>query len=72
MGGPYNYNASVDCGNPAVIACDDPSKNIGWDSVHLTEAAYRLIANGLMKGPYSLPQINTLCLMNTSSGYFSI
>ncbi|RZB63650.1 GDSL esterase/lipase isoform C [Glycine soja] len=44
MGGPYNYNAAADCGDPGAIACDDPSKHIGWDSVHFTEAAYRIIA----------------------------
>ncbi|KAG4384199.1 hypothetical protein AAZX31_13G214100 [Glycine max] len=71
MGGPYNYNTTADCGNPGVSACDDPSKHIGWDNVHLTEAAYRIIAEGLMKGPYCLPQINTSCLMNVSSGYFN-
>ncbi|TKY71812.1 GDSL esterase/lipase [Spatholobus suberectus] len=49
MGGPYNYNASANCGDLGVIACDDPSKHIGWDGVHLTEAAYRLIAEGLIK-----------------------
>ena len=71
MGGPYNYNASADCGDPGVNACDDPSKHIGWDGVHLTEAAYRIIAQGLIKGPYCLPRFNTLCLINTSYGHFN-
>ncbi|KAK7306567.1 hypothetical protein VNO77_44516 [Canavalia gladiata] len=72
MGGPYNYNASTECGHPDVIACDDPSQYIGWDGVHLTETAYRLIAEGLINGPYSLPQFHTLCFANNVSvGYFS-
>lgn len=71
MGGPYNFNKLTNCGNPSVIACDDPSKHIGWDGVHLTEAAYRFIAKGLIKGPYSLPQFSTLCFRNVSFGYFN-
>ncbi|KAK7302909.1 hypothetical protein RJT34_13806 [Clitoria ternatea] len=70
MGGLYNYNESVNCGNPGAIACDDPSQCIGWDGVHLTEAAYRLIAQGLINGPYSRPQFNTLCFLNVSSAHF--
>ncbi|XP_057433698.1 GDSL esterase/lipase At1g28600-like [Lotus japonicus] len=70
MGGPYNYNASAGCGSPGVIACDDPSEYIGWDGIHLTEAAYGFIADGLMNGPYSVPQFSTLCLKNNvNSGY---
>ncbi|WJX26759.1 acetylajmaline esterase [Trifolium repens] len=68
-GGPYNYNKSEPCGNPGVIACDDPSKYIGWDGIHLTEAAYRLIADGIINGPCSVPQISTLCSINVNSGY---
>ncbi|CAJ1961864.1 unnamed protein product [Sphenostylis stenocarpa] len=71
MGGPYNYNASRLCGHPSVIACDDPSKYIGWDGVHLTEAAYKFIAQGLIEGPYSLPQFSSLCFTNVSFGYFN-
>ncbi|CAL0334434.1 unnamed protein product [Lupinus luteus] len=52
-GGSYNYNGSVVCGNPGVIACDDPSQHIAWDGIHLTEAAYRLIAKNIINGPYS-------------------
>ncbi|KAJ1393985.1 SGNH hydrolase superfamily [Sesbania bispinosa] len=71
MGGRYNYNASAACGNPGVVACDDPSQYSGWDGVHLTEAAYRLIADGLINGPYSLPQFSTSCFMNATFGYFN-
>ncbi|KOM24662.1 hypothetical protein LR48_Vigan2404s000100 [Vigna angularis] len=51
-GGPYNFNVSIQCGDPGVNACDDPSKYIGWDGKHLTEAAYKLIAQAFIKGPY--------------------
>ncbi|KAK7302911.1 hypothetical protein RJT34_13808 [Clitoria ternatea] len=70
-GGPYNYNTSAVCGDPGVIACDNPSQYIGWDGLHLTEAAYKFITDGLINGPYSHPQFKTLCFMNVSCGYFN-
>jgi len=59
------------CGKPGVpvSVCDDPSQYITWDGVHFTEAAYRLIADGLIKGPYSVPQFSNLCFMDVSYGY---
>lgn len=73
IGGPYNYNTSKACGDPDVIACEDPSQYIGWDGIHLTEAAYKLIADGLINGPYCVPQFSNLCFMNVSNeyGYFN-
>ncbi|KAI9096300.1 hypothetical protein K1719_026019 [Acacia pycnantha] len=52
-GGAYNYNASAMCGEEGVKACDDPSKHISWDGLHLTEAAYRLMAQALVNRPYA-------------------
>ncbi|CAJ1961868.1 unnamed protein product [Sphenostylis stenocarpa] len=63
MGGRYNYNTLRVCGNQNVSACDDPWKHIGWDGVHLTEAAYTFIAQGFLEGPYSLPQFSTSCVV---------
>lgn len=68
MGGSYNFGSET-CGKPGVIACDDPSQYIGWDGVHLTEAAYRLIADGIINGPCSVPQFSNLCSMNVSYEY---
>ena len=69
-GGPYNVNTSVKCGDPSVSACDDPSKYVSWDGVHLTEAAYRWISSGLLQGPYTIPQINISCIsQNVTPGY---
>ncbi|KAJ4818491.1 GDSL esterase/lipase [Rhynchospora pubera] len=56
-GGPYNYNSSATCGQPGVPACSNPSTYINWDGIHLTEAAYRIVATGWMKGPYAHPPI---------------
>ncbi|XP_058761874.1 GDSL esterase/lipase At1g28590-like [Vicia villosa] len=68
MGGSYNFNGLKPCGKPGVVACDDPSQYIGWDGIHLTEAAYKLIADGIINGPYSFPQFSNLCFMNVSYG----
>ncbi|KAJ7968680.1 GDSL esterase/lipase [Quillaja saponaria] len=57
-GGPYNYITSAQCGNSGVSACDDPSQYVGWDGIHLTEAAYRWIVQGLLQGPYAIPEIS--------------
>ncbi|KAJ4777055.1 GDSL esterase/lipase [Rhynchospora pubera] len=56
-GGPYNYNLVATCGQPGVSACLNPSTSINWDGIHLTEAAYRIIATGWLKGSYAHPPI---------------
>ncbi|KAF8107863.1 hypothetical protein N665_0116s0068 [Sinapis alba] len=42
--------------------CSDPSKYVGWDDVHMTEAAYRFMAEGVLKGPYAIPPFDWSCL----------
>nr|GMD11531.1 GDSL esterase/lipase At1g28590-like [Ipomoea batatas]GME21529.1 GDSL esterase/lipase At1g28590-like [Ipomoea batatas] len=58
--GPYHYHSSVDCGGPGSTTCDDPSTYVSWDGVHLTEAAYKLIATGLLQGPFTIPHMSEL------------
>lgn len=58
-GGPYN--ASVGCGDRAATVCNDPSKYVCWDGIHLTEAAYKTIAQGLLGGPYTTVPITQAC-----------
>lgn len=60
-GGPYNFNLSVGCGDPPTTGCPDPTTYVCWDGLHLTEAANRLIVEGLFEGPYSSPPINLIC-----------
>ncbi|OIT20067.1 PREDICTED: GDSL esterase/lipase At1g28590-like [Nicotiana attenuata] len=60
-GGPYNYDSLTSCGSPPSNVCENPSSYVSWDGIHLTEAAYRLIAKGLLQGPYTIPRINELC-----------
>ncbi|XP_075496518.1 GDSL esterase/lipase At1g28580-like isoform X1 [Primulina tabacum] len=60
-GGLYNYNVSVLCSFPSATCCEDPSLYVSWDGVHLTEAAYRFLAQGLLEGNYTVPQLSTIC-----------
>ncbi|XP_010912659.1 GDSL esterase/lipase At1g28650 isoform X2 [Elaeis guineensis] len=58
-GGPYNV--FVACGDRAATVCNDPSKYVCWDGIHLTEAAYGTIAQGLLEGSYATPPITQAC-----------
>ncbi|PIN23291.1 Sinapine esterase [Handroanthus impetiginosus] len=60
-GGPYNFNDLVRCGNPGATCCNDPSIFTSWDGLHFTEAACRLIAQGLLQGPYTTPRFKDIC-----------
>ncbi|KAJ7968682.1 GDSL esterase/lipase [Quillaja saponaria] len=54
-GGPYNFNNSARCGHTGSKACSNPAIYSNWDGIHLTEAAYKYIAKGLINGPFSTP-----------------
>jgi len=56
-GGKYNFDLKAACGMPGVAACANPSAYVDWDGVHLTEAAYHLVADGWLRGPYANPPI---------------
>ncbi|XP_020238694.1 GDSL esterase/lipase At5g45910 isoform X1 [Cajanus cajan] len=58
-GGPYNFNMSARCGHNGSKACANSSTYANWDGFHLTEAAYRYIAQGLVNGPFSYPPLKT-------------
>ncbi|XP_051125549.1 GDSL esterase/lipase At1g31550-like [Andrographis paniculata] len=67
-GGTYNYNPAKQCGGtPQAACCRDPAEYINWDGVHFTEAANRLIAQGLLQGSYTDPPFSTICLINSTS-----
>ncbi|XP_057764370.1 GDSL esterase/lipase At1g28570-like [Salvia miltiorrhiza] len=57
--GPYKVDTRVLEGGAK--ACKDPSQYVSWDGLHLTEAAYRVIAKGLIKQSYTIPPINSSC-----------
>ncbi|PUZ40974.1 hypothetical protein GQ55_9G466000 [Panicum hallii var. hallii] len=59
-GGPHNSGVLISC-NATSVLCPDPSEHISWDGLHLTEAAYRLVALGVLHGPYAAPSILSTC-----------
>nr|GMD83261.1 GDSL esterase/lipase At1g28590-like [Ipomoea batatas] len=63
VGGPYNYNNNVGCKVPESSVCEHPSSYVSWDGIHLTEAAYKWIAHGLLKGTYMTPRISDACIL---------
>lgn len=46
-------------GKIVIKICSDPSKRINWDGPHLTEAPYKLTAQGLVEGPFSNPSLKS-------------
>ncbi|XP_042426392.1 GDSL esterase/lipase At1g31550-like isoform X2 [Zingiber officinale] len=47
--------------------CEDPSRYVSWDGLHLTEAAYKTIADGLLQGPARVPSLNQTCSVRQQS-----
>ena len=47
-GGDYNFSLARMCGAPRVPVCPNPSQVISWDGVHLTQAAYQIMAGWLI------------------------
>uniref|UniRef100_A0A0A0KLN0 Uncharacterized protein n=1 Tax=Cucumis sativus TaxID=3659 RepID=A0A0A0KLN0_CUCSA len=63
-----SYSIPTPCGTAGTIVCDDPSKYVSWDGIHLTEAAYELMATSIVNGSFTFPQFSLSCLQrNTSS-----
>ncbi|PWA55779.1 Lipase, GDSL [Artemisia annua] len=63
--GPYNINLSAICGDESSTVCDQPDTYVCWDGIHLTEAAYKIIAKNLYHGPYTTPEFKALCPTST-------
>ncbi|KAF8643592.1 hypothetical protein HU200_066645 [Digitaria exilis] len=63
-GGRYNFNVTAGCGFPgATAACEDPSAAVSWDGIHLTQAAYKDIAEAWLLGPSAEPTILSLAAL---------
>lgn len=60
-GGPYNANFTVHCTEPGAVQCPDPSRYVSWDGLHMTEAVYRIMARGILDGPFAAPPIMSGC-----------
>ncbi|KAK1274880.1 GDSL esterase/lipase [Acorus gramineus] len=54
-GGDYNFDVRNMCGMQDVPVCASPETMISWDGVHLTQAAYNVMADELMMGGYTSP-----------------
>ncbi|GJN33261.1 hypothetical protein PR202_gb21840 [Eleusine coracana subsp. coracana] len=66
-GGPYNANLTVHCGMKPATTCRDPYKAVSWDGFHFTDHAYKVIADGVLRGPYAAPPIlKTKCKLRRS------
>lgn len=56
-GPPYNYNINVTCSHGDAQACNEGSKFISWDGIHLTEAANSILASKILSQQYSTPRV---------------
>ncbi|CAO2191251.1 unnamed protein product [Urochloa humidicola] len=56
-GGPYGVSPTTKCGYGEYTVCDNPEKYGSWDGFHPSEAAYKVIAMGLLRGSYTQPSI---------------
>ncbi|KMS94922.1 hypothetical protein BVRB_014090, partial [Beta vulgaris subsp. vulgaris] len=44
-----NKDSHIVCGRKGVVVCEDSNKHVNWDSVHLTQHAYHIMAKLLIK-----------------------
>ncbi|KAF3334959.1 GDSL esterase/lipase [Carex littledalei] len=58
---PYNCTPSILCGSPGSSVCNDPLTYASWDGLHLTETIYKLVAEGILEGPYASPPLIKTC-----------
>ncbi|KAJ4766058.1 GDSL esterase/lipase [Rhynchospora pubera] len=54
-GGGYNYESNLMCGSPGTTVCSNPDQHINWDGIHLTQAAYLVIAQSLVTEGFAYP-----------------
>ncbi|KAG2647116.1 GDSL esterase/lipase At1g28600-like [Panicum virgatum] len=65
-GGPHNANFTVHCTEPGAVQCADPARYVSWDGLHMTEAVYRIMARGILDGPFAAPPIMCGCKKTAS------
>ncbi|KAK2630710.1 hypothetical protein QOZ80_6AG0549720 [Eleusine coracana subsp. coracana] len=56
-GGDFNFDWTTMCGAEGTAACEEPSKYVSWDGIHMTQAAYRAMSRLIYHGKYLEPQI---------------
>uniref|UniRef100_A0A0D9YCG6 GDSL esterase/lipase n=1 Tax=Oryza glumipatula TaxID=40148 RepID=A0A0D9YCG6_9ORYZ len=52
-GGPYGVSETARCGHGEYKVCDDPQLYGSWDGYHPSEAVFKAIAIGLLRGSYT-------------------
>lgn len=56
---PYGVTPNVSCGRGEYKLCHNPRKHGSWDGMHPSEAVYKAIAMGLLRGSYTQPPFAT-------------
>ncbi|CAL4948434.1 unnamed protein product [Urochloa decumbens] len=59
-GDPYGVTPNVTCGRGEYKLCNNPGKYGSWDGMHPSEAMYKGIAMGLLRGSYMQPTFATI------------
>ncbi|XP_072950306.1 GDSL esterase/lipase At5g03980-like [Typha angustifolia] len=54
-GGAYNFDISLNCGSPGTNICSDPTQFISWDGIHLTQKAYKIMAESVIMEGFAYP-----------------
>lgn len=57
-GGHFNLHSL--CGSPGTVKCNDPSKFISWDGIHLTEAMNRKVTDLFLNQGFCQPSFSEL------------
>ncbi|CAO2191248.1 unnamed protein product [Urochloa humidicola] len=58
-GDPNNLTSNLRCGRGEYSLCHNPEKYGSWDGIHPSEAMYKAIAMGLLRGSYMQPPFAT-------------
>nr|XP_009768592.1 PREDICTED: GDSL esterase/lipase At3g48460-like isoform X3 [Nicotiana sylvestris] len=59
-GGPLNFNLHSLCGSPGTVSCNNPSKFISWDGIHLTEAMNQKVTDLFLNQGFCQPSFSEL------------
>ncbi|CAN4116181.1 unnamed protein product [Withania somnifera] len=58
--GPLNFNLYSLCGSSGTVKCNNPSKYISWDGIHLTEAMNRKVTDLFLNQGFCQPSFSEL------------
>ena len=56
VGGAYDFSLDKMCGAPDVPVCPNPDEFFSWDGIHMTQNAYKNMANWVIND--ILPKLN--------------